>query len=101
MGASLKKWLHDSRKPLEFFSRKFLLAHRNYTAYDRELTAIYEAVRHFRYFLEGKAVTIIADHKTLIYMFSQRIERILHTARPLHLFCNFRLASNISCVRKI
>ena len=77
MGASLEQWFDDSWKPLAFFSRKFSPAQCNYSTYDRELTAIYEAVRHFRYFLEGQAFTIITDHKPLIYMFSQRIEKIL------------------------
>ena len=45
-----------------------------YSAYDRELTAIYEAIRDFRYFLEGQTFTIVTDHKPLIYMFSQRVE---------------------------
>ena len=47
-----------------------------YNVCDRELTAIYEAVRHFRYFLEGQTFTIVTDHKPLIYMFSQRVEKI-------------------------
>ena len=53
MGASLEQLLDDTWKPLAFFSRKFSYAKRIYSAYDRELTAIYEAIRHFRYFLEG------------------------------------------------
>ena len=40
------------------------------------LSAIYKAIRHFLYFLEGQDFSIITDHKPLIYMFSQRIEKI-------------------------
>ena len=75
MGASLEQLLDDTWKPLAFFSRKFSNAQRIYSAYDRELTAIYEAIRHFRYFLEGQTFTIVTDHKPLIYMFSQRVEK--------------------------
>ena len=76
MGVSLEQWLSDTWKPLAFFSRKFSPAQQSYSAYDRELTAIYEAVRHFRYFLEGQVFTIVTDHEPLIYMFSQKIEKI-------------------------
>ena len=40
------------------------------------MTVIYEAIRHFRYFLEGQDFLIVTDHKSLIYMFSQRMEKI-------------------------
>ena len=75
MGAALEQRLHDSWRPLAFFSRKFSTAQRVYSAYDGELTAIYEAIRHFRYFLEGQDFLIVTDHKPLIYMFSQRMEK--------------------------
>ena len=76
MGATLEQWLENNWKPLAFFSRKFWPAQRVYSAYDRELTAIYEDIRHFRYFLEGQAFSIVTDHKPLIYMFPQRVEKI-------------------------
>ena len=65
-------------KPLAFFSRKFSSAQRAYSAYDRELTAVYEAVRHFKYFLEGQSFKIVTDHKPLIYAFTQRSEKASH-----------------------
>ena len=68
MGASLEQWISNSWKPLAFFSLKFSPAQRVYSIYDREPTAIYEAIRHFRYFLEGQTFTIVTDHKhTSIY----------------------------------
>ena len=45
MGVSLEQRLDDSWKPFAFFSRKFSPAQRVYSTYDRELTAIYEAIR--------------------------------------------------------
>ena len=61
---------------MTFFPRKFTPAQRVYSAYDRELTAIHEGVHHFRYFLEGQDFSMFTDHKPLIYMFSQRVEKI-------------------------
>ena len=76
MGAFLEQWLDDSWKPLAFFSRKFSSSQSVYSTYDRELTAIYEAIRDFQHFLEGQVFTIFTDHKPLTYIFSQRIEKI-------------------------
>ena len=50
MGAALE----ESRKkavwqPLSFFSKKFSPAQQKYSTYDRELTAIYEAIKYFCY----------------------------------------------------
>ena len=50
-------------KPVAFFSRKHRPAEHNYSAFDRELIAAYLAIRHFRYFLEGRSFTLFTDHK--------------------------------------
>lgn len=73
--ASLEQLLVGAWKPLAFFTRKFSPPQRFYSAYDRELTAMYEAVRNVRYFLEGQHFTIITDHKLLVHMFTQRSEK--------------------------
>ena len=65
MGATLEQKLSNIWKPLAFFSRKFSPTQRKYSAYDRELTAIYEAIKHFRHFLEGRDFKILMDHKPL------------------------------------
>ena len=49
-------------KPVAFFSRKLRPAEQNYSAFDRELLAAYLAIRHFRYFLEGRSFTLFTDH---------------------------------------
>jgi len=43
-----------------------------YSAYDRELLAIYKAVKHFRHMLEARHFVIFTDHKPLTYAFSQK-----------------------------
>jgi cleavage and polyadenylation specificity factor subunit 1 len=54
------------------FLKKLNTAQQKYSVYDRELLAIYEAVRHFRYMLEARQFTILTDHKPLIYTFQQK-----------------------------
>jgi hypothetical protein len=55
MGAVLQQLINEDWQPLTFFSKK-------YSAYDRELLAIYEAVKHFRHMLEARHFTIFTDH---------------------------------------
>lgn len=45
------------------------------STYDRELYAIYESVKYFRDFLEGRTFCIYTDHKPLVTAFHQRPER--------------------------
>jgi cleavage and polyadenylation specificity factor subunit 1 len=42
-------------QPLGFFSRKLSAAESHYSAFDRELLAVYCAIFHFRYMLEGRS----------------------------------------------
>ena len=49
MGAVLQQRVKDNWQPLAFFSRKLSPAQRKYSAYDRELLAIYEAIKYFRH----------------------------------------------------
>jgi cleavage and polyadenylation specificity factor subunit 1 len=44
-------------------------AQQKYSAYDCELLAIYEAVKHFRHMLEARHFTIFTDHKPITYAF--------------------------------
>lgn len=72
MGAALEQVVDDKRKSLGFFSRKLTPAQTKYSAYDRELLAIYTALQYFRYLVEGRETVVFTDHKPLIYAFSQR-----------------------------
>lgn len=75
MGAVLEQANADTWEPLAFFSRKFSPAQTKYSAYDRELTAIVEAVKYFRHFVEGSNFKIMTDQKPLIYAFMQRSDK--------------------------
>jgi len=60
---------------LSFSSRRLTPTQCNYSAYDRELLAIYAAVKHFRFMLEGKKFSVITDHKPLTFAFAQKLDR--------------------------
>jgi cleavage and polyadenylation specificity factor subunit 1 len=61
--------------PLAFFSRKLNPVQHKYNAYDRELLAIYQAVKHFHHMLEARHFTIFTDHKPITYAFQQKREK--------------------------
>ena len=53
-------------QPLAFFSRQLRPPERKYATFDRELLGIHLAIRHFRYFLEGRSFTVFTDHRPII-----------------------------------
>ena len=65
-GAVLQQEVDNNIQPLGFFSKVFSRIERKYSAFDRELTAIVKALKHFGYFLEGRKFTIYTDHKLII-----------------------------------
>lgn len=75
IGAVLEQVQEEELRPIAFFSKKLSSAQRNYSAYDRELLAIYEAVKYFRHMLEGRQFVIKTDHKPFIYAFKQRSDK--------------------------
>jgi hypothetical protein len=52
-------------EPLGFFSTKLQPAQCKYSAFDRELWAMYTAVKYFRFMLEGRPFIIYTDHLPL------------------------------------
>ena len=67
VGAVLQQLVHGVWKPLAFFSKQLRPPERKYSAFDRELLALYLGVRHFRYFLEGREFVAFTDHKPLTF----------------------------------
>lgn len=74
-GAALHQLVAGHWEPLAFFSKKFSEAEKKYGAYDRELLAIYLAVRYFRHMVEGRSFTIFTDHKPITFAFQQKADK--------------------------
>ncbi len=67
VGAVLQQFLHGRWCPIAYFSKPLKPAETRYRTFDRELLASYLAVKHFRYFVEGREFHILTDHKPLVY----------------------------------
>ena len=67
IGAVLEQFVDGGWQPLAFFSKKLRSPEKKYSAFDRELLALYLGIRHFRYFLEGRRFTAYTDHKPLTF----------------------------------
>ncbi|KRY64563.1 Transposon Tf2-6 polyprotein, partial [Trichinella pseudospiralis] len=65
-GAALQQLHKGCWSPLAFFSRRFQPREMRYSAFGRELLAIYLAIRHFRHWLEGRQFTVLTDHKPIV-----------------------------------
>lgn len=72
MGAALAQYREGCCQPLRFFSCNFNSAQKNYSTYDRELTAVFEAIKYFKHFLEFQEIFVATDHKPLIFAFKQK-----------------------------
>ena len=75
VGAVLQQHINNTWRPISFFSRKMTPAETRYSTFDRELLAIYLAIKHFRHFLEGRLFHVLTDHKPLIYALNSRSDR--------------------------
>ena len=60
--------------PVSFYSRKLTPAERNYDPRSAELLAIYDALRHWRCYLEGSKFQLVVqtDHQSLQYFSTQQ-----------------------------
>lgn len=75
MSAVVEQFEDNLWKPVSFFSKKFNPAQSRYSTYDCELLAIYSAIKHFRYLLEGRSFKIYTDHKPLTFVFKQKLDK--------------------------
>lgn len=75
MGATLEQKVNGKWQPLGFFSQKLSPTQQRYSAYDRELLAVYSSIKFFRHFCEGQQLIIKTDHKPLVYAFQQKADK--------------------------
>ena len=66
VGAVLEQYIDGFWQPLAFFSKQLRPPEQKYSTFDRELLALYLAIRYFKYFLEGRSFTMFTDHKPLV-----------------------------------
>ena len=69
MGANLYQMIDVYPCPIGFFSCKLSDLQKIYSAYDTELLAAYNAISHFRPYIDGNTVTLFTDHKPLVSAF--------------------------------
>lgn len=72
LGAVLQQLTNGLWEPLAFFSRKLSPSQEKYSPYDRELLAIYEAIKYFRHMLEARHFIVYTDHKPISFAFHER-----------------------------
>lgn len=70
IGAVLQQKKDDNWQPLAFYSHKLSASQKKYSPYDRELLAVYEAVKYFRHMIETAIFAVYTDHKPLTFAFS-------------------------------
>jgi transposase InsO family protein len=71
VGAVLKQKQGEAEVIIAFASRSLNTAERNYAVHDKEMLAIFWAVKHYRAYLEGRKTTVQTDHSSLQYMLTQ------------------------------
>lgn len=81
IGGVIQQLHGNAWEPIAFFSRKLLPAETRYSAFGRELLAIYLAIKHFRYMLEGRPFCIYTDHKPLTFALNAKPDR--HSPREI------------------
>lgn len=77
------------------FSKKLNDAQRKYSTYDRELLAIYLAIRNFRKMFEGKEITVFTDHKPLTFALTKQTNSTETPLRTRYIHYISQFASEI------
>lgn len=75
VGAVLQQLINGTWCPISFFSKKMELRETKYSTFGKELLAIFLAIKHFRYFIEGREFFVLTDHKPLSFIFSKNSEK--------------------------
>ena len=89
IGGQIEQLHSGSWVPIAFFSRKLSVSEKKYSAFDRELLAAYNAIKHFRYLLEGRPFTLYTDHKPLTSAIASNADRSPRQTRQLSYIAEF------------
>ena len=90
VGGVLQQYLNGMWQPLSFFSKKLNPAETRYSAFDRELLAVYATIKHFRHNLKERNFFVNTDHKPLTFVMSSVTEHAsLRQTRHLTFIAEF------------
>ena len=89
VGAVLAQDDGTGSRPIGFFSKKLSPAEFKYSAFDRELLALYQAIHHFRGQLEGRPFVAWTDHKPLVGALASTVDRSPRQTRHLSYIAEF------------
>ena len=81
VGAVLQQYIDTQWCPIAYFSKKLKPAETKYSTFDRELLAVYLAIKHFHHFIEGRQFSVFTNHKPLT--FSLSTDSAHHTPRQI------------------
>lgn len=77
MGAVLQQEIApDEWRPIEYWSKKFNSAQRNYHAAERETCAIVYALAHWRHLIFGRPFTVNTDNTASKYLASKSVQQL-------------------------
>ena len=74
-GGTLQQLVGGVWQPLAFFSKRLQPPETRYSAFGRELLAVYLCIKHFRHLLEGRSFVVYTDHKPLTHALHGRPDR--------------------------
>ena len=74
VGSVLEQCVDHVWQPIAFFSRILHTHEKTWSAYDKELLAVYLSVKNFKHHLEGRPFRIYTDHKPLVDSISKQTE---------------------------
>lgn len=89
VGGVLQQLVGNVMEPIAFYSKKLSISEKKYAAFDRELLAIFLAIKHFRYFLEGNEFIVFTDHSPLTKAIGSKTERSPRQTRQLEYISQF------------
>ena len=69
---ALAATLSQKGRPVSFFSRTLSKIEQKHSAIEKEAAAIVEAVRKWKHYLTGKHFNLIADQRSVSYMFDSK-----------------------------
>ena len=63
----------NNLRPVFYISKTLMMTEPNYSNIEREMLGVVFSVLHFKHFMHGRQIHIIADHKPLITLFAKNL----------------------------